>query len=712
MQQRVALPYLIVTSAPAPLPFDPALAALEAERHLSERRFRTLASATTAILWITRPDGQARADNPSWQAFTGQSPDQAAGWGWLDAIYPQDRELVLAQWRQGLVEGLLDQLEYRVQRHDGEYRWMASHGVPVLDDAGEVIEWIGHCTDVTETRRQQHELQASEERYRFLDELGQAARQLTDAASVMALTARLLGEHLGTTRCAYADVEPDNDRFTIRNDWSAPGTPTSAGVYSLDLFGAMARSDMRSGRTLIVHDVDTELTEGGGADMFNAIGVKAIICSPLVKDGRLIAMMAVHHHQPRQWTAHEVALVQEVVERCWAHIERVRDAAALREQDRRKDEFLATLAHELRNPLAPVRYAVKLLRNAPAGGSTSVQAQDVIDRQVGNMVRLIDDLLDLSRVSRGLIELKKGPVTLAEVVHSAVETSRPHIQAAAHELTVQLPSDEVRLFADATRLAQALGNLLNNAAKYTPDGGRLRLTAWAEPEAGRVVVEVADNGIGIPPEEQGRLFEMFTRLPHSAARSQGGLGIGLSLVKRLAEMHGGTVTAFSAGLDEGSSFRLGLPMLEVVPFAASHAAAAAAAVAAEAVAKRALAHPLRVLVVEDNPDGLDILLELLDLLNHEVRGAPEGHAALQLVDSFQPHVVLLDIGLPGLSGYEVARRLRADPRHEGLTLIALTGWGSVEDRRKTAEAGFDHHLTKPVDPDDLEALLSRLAPSS
>lgn len=675
----------------------------ELELRLSERRFRTLATSTASVLWITAPSGEALVENPSWSAFTGQTHAQYKGWGWLDALHPEDRHKVTQQWQQGVTTGLFQHLEYRLKRHDGVYRHVVAQGAPVLDEAGEVVEWIGSCTDVTEARESQSALRASEERFRFLDQLGQATREATDAASVMALTARLLGEHLGTSRCAYADVEPDNDRFTIRNDWSAAGMASSTGVYSLDLFGPLASQQMRTGTTLVVHDVDAELGAEGGADMFSAIGVKAIICSPLVKNGRLIAMMAVHHRQPRRWSEHEVLLIEEVVERCWAHIERVRDAAALREQDRRKDEFLATLAHELRNPLAPVRYALSMLRNPAMSASATTRAQDVIDRQIGNMVRLIDDLLDLSRVSRGLIELQKAPIPLSVVVDMAVETSRPGIQAAGHRLDVQLPQQELTLDVDATRMSQVLSNLLNNAAKYTPDGGRLRLTAWQD-EVGQVVIEVADNGIGIPPQEQGRLFEMFARLPNATARSQGGLGIGLSLVRSLVELHGGTVNAFSAGLDEGSSFRISLPVVLVRPAPVATDALHGMESAPLPGPAASPGTPTRVLVVEDNADGLDTLLELLELLGYTAQGVPTGEAALEAVPRFLPHIVLLDIGLPGLNGYEVARRLRAIDQ-AGPTLVALTGWGSADDRRKALEAGFDHHLTKPINPDALQTLL-------
>ena len=666
------------------------------ELRAGQERLRALATSTSTVMWVTGPDGSATLENPSWQAFTGQSREQYLGWGWLDAVHPEDRAGMLSQWQEAVKSPHVIEFRYRMRRRDGEYRDVLAQGTPVLHN-GTVREWVGVSVDVTESRRAEAALRESEERLRLLDRLGQATRGLTEATEVMTITTRMLGEYLGATRCAYADVEPDSNRFTIRNDWTAPGVPSSAGVYALDLFGPQATSQLRRGEHLVVRDVDRELGEEGGGRMFNAIGIKAIICAGLVKGERLVAMMAVHQSTPRPWTQQEISLVEQVVERCWAHIERVRDAAMLREQDRRKDEFLATLAHELRNPLAPIKYALAMLRRSRDAGH-ALQAQDVIDRQVSQMARLIDDLLDLSRINRGLVQLQRAPVKVARVMEDAVEQARPAIESARHQLEMRPPSEDLAIDADATRIVQVIVNLLGNAAKYTPDGGHIRLAAW---RAGHnVVLEVADNGIGIPPEQQGHLFQMFTQLHHSSGRAQGGLGIGLSLVKTLVQMHGGSVAVRSGGLDEGSAFTVELPLLEKQAQQPAPVQSAPSQASASA----------RILVVEDNDDGREMLTTLLEISGYEVEAVGDGQQALVAAEQFRPDIVLLDLGLPLMDGYEVCRRLRGMPAGSA-AIIALTGWGAERDRQRTAEAGFDAHLTKPVEPSVLQECLARYAPS-
>ena len=649
----------------------------------------------TTLVWSTDPRGQIRRQLPGWEAFTGQAYEAYSGDGWLEAVHPDDRGRIARTWRAGVAAAEGVELAYRLRRRDGAWRHVTAHGAPMLD-GGHVREWVGVCVDVTTSLQAEAALKQSEERFRFLDRLGQGTRGHVDAMQVMEITTRLLGEYLGATRCAYADVEADGNRFTIRSDWALAGVASSVGVYALEQFGPRVTSKLRRGETLVVRDVDTELGDAGGARMFNAIGIKAIICAGLVKDGRLVAMMALHQAQPRDWNAREVALVQDVVERCWAHIERVRDSAVLREQDRRKDEFLATLAHELRNPLAPIKYAVSTMRLSSEPQAQS-RAQAVIDRQVSQMSRLIDDLLDLSRINRGQIQLQREPVRLRPLLDRAVETARPAIDTARHELSIVLPEEDLLLQVDPARIVLVVGNLLNNAAKYTPDGGRIALTARRD--GANVVLEVVDNGIGIPPDQQDKLFQMFSQVDHTSVRGKGGLGIGLALVRTLVHMHEGSVHIFSDGQDEGTRVTVELPLAEQRTHAGPGAAMASQGEPG--------ASGRRVLVVEDNRDGLETLLALLDMLGYEVAGAADGREALEQARKFRPHIILLDLGLPVMDGLEVARALRQDETFADVYIAALTGWGAEADRRRTAEAGFDAHLTKPVELGALEEVLAR-----
>ncbi|MBC8026614.1 MAG: response regulator [Steroidobacteraceae bacterium] len=366
-------------------------------------------------------------------------------------------------------------------------------------------------------------------------------------------------------------------------------------------------------------------------------------------------------------------------------------ARLLEEQDRRKDEFLATLAHELRNPLAPIRTGLHFLRMGGAG-EQATRTHEMMERQLRHLVRMVDDLLDISRITLGKVELKKERVDFRTVLGSALETTRPLIEAANHELAVRLPADALPLDADPTRLAQVLANLVNNAAKYTPPGGRIQLAA--EVEGPILVVRVSDTGIGIPAEMLPRVFEMFMQVGRSIDHSQGGLGIGLTLVRRLLEMHGGSVIAESGGPNQGCTFVVQLPLAE--------RADAPATIAAPTVTQSAR----RILIVDDNTDAAESLAILLDLEGHTTLVAHDGESALVAAAEFCPDTVFLDIGMPGMNGYDTARELR-DAHGESIKLIALTGWGAEEDRRRAHEAGFDRHLVKPVDPAMLASALVR-----
>ncbi|MGH8566811.1 MAG: response regulator [Gammaproteobacteria bacterium] len=441
-----------------------------------------------------------------------------------------------------------------------------------------------------------------------------------------------------------------------------------------------------------------------------ALGAVDYIPSPVVPEilrtkvkvfvelDRMRAVLAQSHQLLEQRVAERTAELVASNERLQAEIiERRRAEEALREADRHKDEFLAMLAHELRNPLAPIRNSVEVLQRLELEEPKLDWARTAIDRQVGQLTRLVDDLLDVSRISRGKISLQKAPIDLTMIVERAIETSRPVIEARRHHLSVALPAEPVCLDGDLARLAQALGNVLHNAAKYTEEGGQIGL--MAERTEGHVVLRVRDTGAGIPAATLPYVFDLFTQGDRALDRAQGGLGIGLALVKKLVELHGGRVEASSPGPGQGSEFTLRLPTGTAPPAAVTPPAAHEAPAAPSG--------RLRVLVVDDNTDSAESMAMLLGLQGHETRTALDGPAALEVAQVFRPELILLDIGLPGMDGYEVARRLRTEP-HMETVLIAMTGYGHEQDRREAQAAGFNYYLVKPVDPAALLRVLASL----
>jgi signal transduction histidine kinase/DNA-binding response OmpR family regulator len=438
---------------------------------------------------------------------------------------------------------------------------------------------------------------------------------------------------------------------------------------------------------------------GGGAVETGRLHHALVI--PLLARGRALGALTLGlGASGRQFAPADVALAEDLAGRAAIAIDNARLYRDVQEADRRKNEFLAMLAHELRNPLAPIRNAVEVLRVRGTAAAELDWARGLIDRQLAHLVRLVDDLLDVSRITRGKIRLQSEPLDLMTVVARAVETSRPLLEERRHQLTVLPPAQPLWVQGDPVRLAQVLGNLLNNAAKFTENGGRIAVQV--ECDRGQAVVRVRDSGMGIPPEMLASVFDLFTQADRSLDRSHGGLGIGLTLVRQLVEMHGGRVEAHSEGLNRGSEFVVRLPLLGEAPVEPR---------LSEKGADLGDSCPkLRVLVVDDNVDGAESLHTLLQLSGHEAQVAHNGPAALDMAASFAPQVVLLDIGLPGMDGYEVARRLRALPGGDRLVLVAATGYGHSEDRRRSRAASFDFHLVKPIDLAELSAIFARTGP--
>ncbi len=640
--------------------------AAEAALRDSEARFRAAAGAVSNMIWTNDAAGTMVGEQPGWAAFTGQTLDEYQGYGWAQAVHPEDAQPTIEAWEQAVVGKRAFEFEHRLRRRDGEWRACAIRAVPVFGADGAIREWVGVHTDVTERQRTEAALRDSE------------------AAS------RLLAAIVTSSEDAIVSKDLDS----VVTNWNKAAE---------HVFGYSAEEMIgRSVTLLIPEEIASEEPEIMGR-ILRGESVPHFDTLRQRKDGRRVAVSVtispIFDRQGRVVGASKIARDVSERKRVEAQLQQSEEelrrlAAELSEADRRKDEFLATLAHELRNPLAPIRTGLQIIRMS--AGDAVAQVGAMMERQVGQMVHLVDDLLDVSRVSRGKLELRRERLELAAVLGDAVETSRPALDAAGHQLTVAVPAEPIFLDADATRLVQVFANLLNNAAKYTERGGRIALTA--EREGDQTVVRVEDTGIGIPREQLPKVFEIFAQVNRSQEQSQGGLGIGLSLVKRLVEMHGGSVEARSAGLGKGSEFVVRLPV----------AAAEAPAAAPGEAPPGGPAVRRRILVADDNVDAAESLAMLLTLQGNEVRTAHDGARALAAAAEFRPQVVLLDIGMPKLNGYEVCRRIRALPWGKEPYVVALTGWGQDDDKRRSQEAGFDRHLVKPVDPEALARFFEKL----
>jgi PAS domain S-box-containing protein len=767
--------------------------------------------------------------NPAAERMYGYGAVEAKG-QFIGLIIPPGREREEADVVRRVRNGDRVPAFDTVRRHkDGRAIDVALTVSPIRDREGRIAGASKMARDISQRKR-------AEERDRFLVDLDDAVRPLTDAEEVTFTAAKALGQHLGVNRCAYATVEEDEDSFVLTGNYT-DGVHSIIGRYTFRQFGEECLRLMRAGKPYVVSDAGCDpRISAADRRSYELTAIRAVVCVPILKQGRFVAAMAVHAVGRRNWHANEVELVERVAGRCWESIERarltkelkesehlfrvlansipnltwmarpdgwiywyneqwyaytgttpadmegwgwervhdptvlpavkerwgqaiisgqpfemvfplrgadgqfrrfltrvnpVRDSrgdvvqwfgtntdvederrateanAVLRERERHareqaelanraKDEFLAMLGHELRNPLSPILTALQLMRLR--GGDGSERERTVIERQVNHLTRLVDDLLDVSRIASGRVELKEEVVEMAAIVAKAIEMASPLLEQRAHSLVVDVPRHGLAVLGDATRLSQVVSNLVTNAAKYTPAGGEITIGAASDGES--VVLRIKDTGIGMAPDVLPRVFDLFVQERQAIDRSLGGLGLGLTIVRSLVERHKGSVTAHSDGVGRGSEFTVRLPKA-VSP--SEVAIRRSADVPATSTLPRGAAR--KVLIVDDNEDAAEMLAETLRVTGHDTRVAHDAPAALRLAASFRPDVALLDIGLPVMDGYELARRLRELEGLAGIRLVAVTGYGQESDRQKSAAAGFHHHLVKPVDLDAVQAVL-------
>ena len=621
----------------------------ESALRASEVFYRQTLESVPGLTFTTREDGFCDYLSDQWSTFTGIPAHEHLGRDWVQALHPDDRDRAREAFESAVAAKSNYTVEYRMRRHDGQYEWFKAQGHFIPGHGALPARWIGTVVNVHDLKETEAALRARERELRTLTEsspdvivrFDRDLRHVFVSAAIERITGLPPSIFIGRTN---RDL----------------GMPPAL----CDQWEAEIRRVFDEGSPGVSH---FDMPTGGETRHF---------ISSLVPEfgahGQVEFALCITRDSTEAWRAQE----------------------ALRRADRQKDDFLATLAHELRNPLAPLRTGLAVLQRS---GSTPEQAhvQGIMERQLDHMVRLVDELLDVARISQGKVVLRRELLPLDAVLNQAVEAARPWLETHSHALIWDGADPDWHINADATRLVQVVGNLLNNAAKYTPARGVVTLKAALEGKELRISVE--DTGVGLPPELLERVFERFVQVDQHLERAQGGLGIGLSVVKSLVEMHGGRVAAHSGGPGTGSRFSIWLPRAHKATRNAIHVRPSGAASGPTVQ---------RVLIVDDNEDAAETLAMVLELQGHQTRRACDGPSGLREAEAWRPDIVFLDIGMPGMSGYEVASRLRALPGWQHTLLVALTGWGTEQDRARSVAAGFDVHLTKPVDLLAVEALLT------
>lgn len=668
---------------------------LAADAATANAKYRAFFDQGPMFAGVMSLDGTLLEANRLSLEACGYTKDQVIGKKfWECPWWSQSRELMdkvrIGSARAAAGEMFRHELPYFVA--DGTERVVDFVLQPITDEKERVIFLAPTGTDITDRKLADQKLRRGEERMRLLWEAAAVLLTTDDADTMLRQLFGRIASHLKLD--AYFNFMINESRTALKlASYLGISDETAQSIGTVEFGQAVCGTAALHRRPLVGSFI--QVSDDPVLQLAKSMGMRACVCNPLVAGDQLLGTLTFASRTRDQFADDDLDFLQTICQYVTAAYDRMRLIRQLREADRRKDEFLAILAHELRNPLAPLRNGLQIIRLAEHDEEAVEQARLMMDRQLRQMVHLVDDLLDLSRISRGKIQLRKERIELGKIVQQAVETSRPLLDQGNHELTITVPSTPTYVDADITRLAQVFSNLLNNAAKYTERGGQIRLTV--ERTEADVVLTVKDNGIGIPAHLLPNVFEMFTQIDGNLERSQGGLGIGLSIVKRLVEMHGGAVEAKSEGHGMGSEFIVRLPLApSVLPTRSDDGAAPRST------------NRCRILVADDNRDAAMSLAMMLKLMGNEAQAAHDGLEAVDVAAKFRPDLVLLDIGMPRLNGYDTARQIRQQSWGKEMVLVALTGWGQEEDRRKSHEAGFDFHLVKPVEFAALNNLLAKL----
>jgi PAS domain S-box-containing protein len=668
-----------------------------AERHSATYFLSSIIESSQDAIVSKTLDGIIRTWNAAAERVFGYTPEEAVG-KHITLLIPPDRlseeDEIIARLRAGLRVEHFDTVRLRKR---GEPLHVSLTISPIKDESGRIVGASKIVRDISDRVRSETELRSRNERARLLSEAAGIMLSIADAATMLHRLMEKIGPYLGLD--VYLNYVVDEDGPALRLA-SSTGVPEEAlpALTRLE-FGEAVCGSVASLREPI-YATHIQQSDDPAVRLVKSLGVRAYICNPLTFTGQLLGTLSFGSRSRDEFEPGELVFLGTVCRYVSAAYGRLGLMEKLREADQRKDEFLATLAHELRNPLAPLANAMEILRRSDEDPSLLQQACQTMDRQLTQLVRLVDDLLDVSRIGRDKLVLRRTTVPLATVLNDAVEMCRPIADASGVTLDVALPAFPIFLDADSLRLTQVFSNLLNNAFRYTPSGGRVWVRA--ETEGAQVRVSVKDTGTGIAADKLSGIFEMFAQVDATTDASRGGLGIGLTLARRLTELHGGTIEALSEGLGRGCEFVVRLPTVAEQPVAFEPPRGPA----------RDTGPGRRVLVVDDNVDSAASLEMLLRIDGHETLVAHDGPGAIAATERFRPDIVLLDIGLPGLSGYDVCRLIRAQPWGRTVVLVAVTGWGDERDRGRSRDAGFDFHLVKPIDFAALGTVLAASGPGA